>query len=169
MGNMVGNMEAVTVRETGNGKHHVSRHDEIRKLLEEGRTVREICETLRVSPKTVCRVRKELGLTTRTGTGRVRAERRKEERKEGEERKREGEELKRRIEALEEALKRKEEELKEKRTALERAEREIERLESYKWELWELEDSLTFWRILGVVEAVIIVGLCVWLRVWTWV
>ena len=123
------------------------KRDEIRKLLEEGKTVREICKALGVSATTVCRVRKELGLTTRTGTRR--AERRKEERKEREDEK---EELKRRVKELEEALKRKERE-----NAIHWAVRE------------ELESSRLFWLIVSIIELGAIIGLCVWLRVWTWV
>lgn len=39
-------------------KERKEKYEAIRRLLEEGKTVREICRELRVSPKTVCRVRK---------------------------------------------------------------------------------------------------------------
>ena len=71
----------------------VGKHEEIVRMLREGKTVREICRELRVSSKTVCRVRKELGL----------AGRRVDEARE--------EELRRRLGELEAELERREREL----------------------------------------------------------
>jgi len=99
----MGNMEVEAVRE------RVSRDDEIRELLEQGKTVREICGMLKVSPKTVCKVRREMGLTRKV-RGRASGERGDEEKG-----RRLDEELRRRYGELEGVLKRKEEECEELR------------------------------------------------------
>ena len=83
----------------------MGKHEEIVRMLREGKTVREVCRELRVSSKTVCRVRKELGLAARTGLRR--AERKGAERGGGGEE----EEMRRRLEGLERVLRLREEEL----------------------------------------------------------